>query len=191
MRRHSSRNLIIYILYTGILAARAHTVDILGVGTLEAFVGISATADKFPDNQLSSNPLLTVGVAQVFAVAGLAVQKRDINCFSCRGRNTVPSRRLALGQGVARIKAVAGFDAVRVFTVSVDSAKFLTGRSHCYIAVGNGFCESDNTAAGIVTIIKGDGCGISGLCAYGKGKEHGEDSYCRKNQRGNSFEFFT
>ena len=91
MRRHSSRNLIIYILYTGVLAARAHTVDILGVGTLEALVGISASADKFPYNELSGDPLLTVGVTQILAVAGLAVKQCNINGFSCRGRNTIPN----------------------------------------------------------------------------------------------------
>ena len=91
MRSHSRRNLIVNRLDTGVLITRAHTVNILGVCTLEALVGISASADKFPYNELSSDPLLTVGVTQILAVAGLAVKQCNINGFSCRGRNTIPN----------------------------------------------------------------------------------------------------
>ena len=191
MRRHSFGDRIVNRLNAGILIARAHTVNILGVGTLKALACIAASGHKLPYDELCSDPFLTFCSRKVFTASGFAVKQCNIDSLSLGSRNAVPNGRLSFCQLIARKQAVTGFDTVCVFTVRVDPAKLFTGSTDSDTSVGNSLGKGNNIARGIITIIKRDRCLISCFRRNGKCEKHGENRHHRKDQRSNSFEIFS
>ena len=163
--RHRIGNRVIHRLDAGVVVACCERVDEFGVGTFEARACITAAAEDFPHDNLCSDPLLTVGTAEVLFIAGLAVQKSDVHRLLLILAHAVPNGGLTLDQRVAGVKTVAGLNAVGVLAVGIDAAKLLAGSTNRNAVVGNGAVVSDDIAAGVVGIIKGDRRRVACFCA--------------------------
>ena len=165
--RHRIGNRVIHRLDAGVVVACCERINEFGVGTLEARACITAAAEDFPHNNLCSDPLLTVGTAEVLFIAGLAVQKSDVHRLLLILAHAVPNGGLTLDQRVAGIEAVTGLNAVGVFAVGIDAAKILAGSADRNAVVGNGAVVGDDIAAGIIAIVKGDRRGVACFRARG------------------------
>ena len=90
--RHCPRNGIVHSFHTGVMVTCCKRVNELSVGTFEACACFTTAAKELPNNHLCSNPLLPFGIAEIFGVAGLTIEKRDINRLLLIFTHAIPYR---------------------------------------------------------------------------------------------------